>query len=70
VRRFLEEGNKVKITVRFRGREITHPETAQRQIEAIVQAVADIGAVETSARLEGRAMTAILSPRVKVTHAR
>lgn len=65
VRRFLEEGNKVKLTVRFRGREITHPETAERQIAAIVQAVQDIGTVETSARLEGRSMTAILTPRAK-----
>jgi len=66
VRRFLEEGNKVKITVRFRGREITHPETARRQIDIIVASVDDIGVVETSARLEGRTMTAILTPRVKV----
>jgi len=66
VRRFLEEGNKVKLTVRFRGREITHPETAQRQIDAIVEAVADLATVETSARLEGRTMTAILAPKVKV----
>ncbi|MGB5367589.1 MAG: translation initiation factor IF-3, partial [Polyangiales bacterium] len=65
VRRFLEEGNKVKITVRFRGREITHPETAQRQIDAIVEAVDDLGMIETSARLEGRTMTAILAPRAK-----
>jgi translation initiation factor IF-3 len=63
VRRFLEEGNKVKITVRFRGREITHPETAQRQIDAIAQSVSDIGVVEQSSRMEGRAMTAILSPK-------
>ena len=70
VRRFLEEGNKVKITVRFRGREITHPETAERQIDAIVSAVEDLGTVETSARLEGRTMTAILAPRVKVQHPR
>jgi translation initiation factor IF-3 len=66
VRRFLEEGNKVKLTVRFRGREITHPETAQRQIDAIIKAVDDLATVETSARLEGRAMTAVLAPRVKV----
>lgn len=66
VRRFLEEGNKVKITVRFRGREITHPETARRQIDIIVASVDDLGVVETSARLEGRTMTAILTPRVKV----
>ncbi|MDH3726286.1 MAG: translation initiation factor IF-3, partial [Myxococcales bacterium] len=70
VRRFLEEGNKVKLTVRFRGREITHPETAQRQIDAIVEAVDDIGTIETSARLEGRTMTAILAPRVKVQQTR
>ena len=70
VRRFLEEGNKVKITVRFRGREITHPETARRQIDLIVEAVDDIGSVETSARLEGRTMTAILAPRVKVQQTR
>ena len=70
VRRFLEEGNKVKITVRFRGREITHPETARRQIDLIVEAVDDIGSVETTARLEGRTMTAILAPRVKVQHTR
>ena len=70
VRRFLEEGNKVKLTVRFRGREITHPETAQRQIDAIVEAVADLATVETSARLEGRTMTAILAPRVKVQQVR
>lgn len=65
VRRFLEEGNKVKITVRFRGREITHPETAQRQIDTIVKLVEDIGMVEQSARMEGRTMTAIVSPRQK-----
>jgi translation initiation factor IF-3 len=70
VRRFLEEGNKVKLTVRFRGREITHPETAQRQIDAIVEAVEDLATVETAARLEGRTMTAILAPRVKVQHTR
>ena len=65
VRQFLEEGNKVKITVRFRGREITHPETARRQIDLFIDAVDDIGQVETPARMEGRTMTAILSPRAK-----
>ena len=64
-RRFLEEGNKVKITVRFRGREITHPETAQRQIDIIVDEVDDIGQVEQHPRMEGRTMTAILAPRSK-----
>lgn len=65
VRRFLEEGNKVKLTVRFRGREITHPETARRQIDIIVSEVEDIAQVETHPRMEGRTMTAILAPRKK-----
>jgi len=65
IRRFLEEGNKVKITVRFRGREITHPETAQRQIDLIMESVQDIGAVEQTSRMEGRTMTAIVAPRAK-----
>jgi len=65
VRRFLEEGNKVKLTVRFRGREITHPETAQRQIDLIVDAVEDIGAVEQRSRQEGRTLMAILAPKQK-----
>ncbi len=62
-RRFLEEGNKVKITVRFRGREITHPETAERQINAIVEGVADIAMIEQGHRMEGRTMTAIVAPK-------
>ncbi len=65
VRRFLEEGNKVKITVRFRGREITHPETAERQIHTILEQVTDVGSLEQSPRMEGRTMTAIVSPKAK-----
>ncbi len=65
VRRFLEEGNKVKLTVRFRGREITHPETAARQIDGMLQELLDIAVVEQSARMEGRTMTAIVAPKAK-----
>jgi translation initiation factor IF-3 len=64
IRRFLEEGDKVKVTCRFRGREITHPETAQRQLDIFAQRVQDIGLVETSARMEGRTMTLVLAPKV------
>lgn len=63
VRRFLEEGNKVKLTVRFRGREITHPDTARRQIEAIIAEVEDLAIIENSGRMEGRTMTALLAPK-------
>lgn len=65
VRTFLEEGNKVKLTVRFRGREITHPETAQRQLEGIIDQVRDIAMIEQPARMEGRTMTAMVSPKRK-----
>jgi len=63
IQRFLEDGNKVKLTVRFRGREITHPEMARKQLELIIDAVRDLALIEASARMEGRTMTALLAPR-------
>ncbi len=63
IRNFIAEGDKVKITVRFRGREITHPETAQRQFETIIDRVKDVAIVESSSRMEGRAMIVLLAPR-------
>jgi translation initiation factor IF-3 len=60
-RRFLEEGHKVKVEVRFRGREATHPEVAREQIGRIAAGVADIAIVERSPSLEGRSMFAILA---------
>lgn len=65
VRRFLEDGNKVKLTVRFRGREITHPETALRQINLIIDEVQDLAIIESAGRMEGRTMTALLAPKVR-----
>jgi translation initiation factor IF-3 len=66
-RRFIEEGNKVKITCRFRGREITHPELASKQLDAITEAVKDIAAIELTSRMEGKAMIMILAPRALPT---
>ena len=60
-RRFLEDGHKVKVEVRFRGREASHPEVARAQIESIAAGVADIGMVERPPSLEGRTMFAILA---------
>ena len=60
-RRFLEEGHKVKVEVRFRGREATHPEVARDQISRIAAGVADIAIVERAPSLEGRSMFAILA---------
>ena len=60
-RRFLEEGHKVKVEVRFRGREASHPEVARAQIASIAAGVADIAIVERQPSLEGRTMFAILA---------
>jgi translation initiation factor IF-3 len=60
-RRFLEEGHKVKLLVRFRGRENTHPEVARDQINRIASELSDIAVVERSPEVEGRGMYAILA---------
>jgi translation initiation factor IF-3 len=60
-RRFLEEGHKVRLLVRFRGREAAHPEIARNQIDRIVRALQDIAIVEQGPMMEGRAMFAVLS---------
>jgi translation initiation factor IF-3 len=60
--RFLGEGDKVKCTVRFRGREITHPEMAERQLRLIVQRLGSNATVEAEPKMEGRTMTLLLAP--------
>jgi translation initiation factor IF-3 len=65
VMRFLEDGNKVKITCRFRGREITHPEMAMKQLQYIVDNTLDVATVESAPKMEGRTMTLILAPGAK-----
>ena len=66
VRRFLEEGNKAKITVVFRGREITHQELGMAALEKFSQELADIAIVEVRQKMEGRSMFMIVAPKVKV----
>jgi translation initiation factor IF-3 len=60
--KFLEDGDKVKITVRFKGRQITHPEFGRQQLDKIVQMTSGVGQVEKPPAMEGRMMTMILSP--------
>jgi len=60
--KFLEDGDKVKITIRFKGRQITHPEFGRQQLDKIVVMTAGVGQVEKPAAMEGRMMTMILSP--------
>jgi translation initiation factor IF-3 len=62
VRRFIEEGNKARLTIRFRGRELAHPEVAARQLDKMVQLVKDIAIVEQNYQMEGRMMTMVIAP--------
>ena len=61
-RRFLEDGNKVKVRVRFRGREIYHPELATEILAEFAQRLADVGQVEQQANMEGPSMLMIMAP--------
>jgi translation initiation factor IF-3 len=61
-RRWLLDGMKVRVTVRFRGREITYPELALEDLREIAEDLADVGAIEQAPMLEGRVMLMILSP--------
>ena len=63
LRRFLEEGDKAKVTLRFRGRELSHQELGMRQLERIREDLADIGVVEQMPRLEGRQMVMVIAPK-------
>jgi translation initiation factor IF-3 len=60
--KFLGDGDKVKVTVRFKGRQITHPEFGRQQMEKVIQMTSQVGQVEKPAAMEGRMMTMILSP--------
>jgi translation initiation factor IF-3 len=63
--RFLEEGDKVKVTLRFRGREMAHQEFGMRQLERIKADVDAIGQVEQMPKMEGRQMIMIIAPAKK-----
>ncbi|WP_017811386.1 MULTISPECIES: translation initiation factor IF-3 [Paenibacillus] len=63
VNKFLNNGDKVKCSVRFRGREIAHANIGQRVLERVRDEVADICTVERQPKLEGRSMIMILAPK-------
>lgn len=63
VARFLEEGDKVKITLRFRGREMAHMDLGVKVIQRVKLDVADFAKVEQEAKLEGKQMMMVLSPK-------
>jgi translation initiation factor IF-3 len=61
--RFLKQGDKVKVTIMFRGREITHPQLAEELLNKLAERVKDLANVEKGAKIEGKNMTMILAPK-------
>jgi len=61
--KFLNQGNKVKVTVQFRGREIVHPELGAEMLKRIAEEMADISVVEHMPNMEGRTLTMVLAPK-------
>ncbi len=65
-RRWLVSGMKVKVTVRFRGREITYPELALNDLKEVAEELAEVGVVEQKPNMEGRVMTMLIAPLKEV----
>jgi translation initiation factor IF-3 len=63
IRRFLEEGDKVRLVIAFRGREIVHPETGRAVLERVIKNCSDVAHVEQIPMMDGRRMVMIVSPR-------
>ena len=63
--RFVEEGNKVKVTIMFRGRELSHPELGKEVLSRVAAALGDAVSIERNAKLEGKNMTMIVAPKVQ-----
>jgi len=64
-RRFLEEGNKVKVTIRFRGRELAHRDIGAQQCQRVAAECKDLSAIESPPRMDGRQMFMIIAPNAK-----
>ena len=62
-RRFLEKGNKVKVTLRFRGREMSHMSETRRVLDEFVEQLSDIAVVDKPSKMEGRSLIVILNAR-------
>jgi translation initiation factor IF-3 len=66
VKRFLEEGNKAKVTIMFRGREVTHKNLGQAILDDVILDLKEVAVVEQTPRMEGRQMFMIVAPNAKV----
>ena len=69
IRRFLQEGNKAKLVIVFRGREIVHPEMGQAMLKAVFEVCQDIAVIEQNPMMEGRRMLMIIAPRAGAVRA-
>ena len=66
IREFLHEANKARVTVMFRGREITHRELGQKVLQRVIEDVKEVAVIESAPRMEGRQMFMILAPNPKM----
>jgi translation initiation factor IF-3 len=64
-RKFLEKGDKVKASIRFKGRAITHKDIGQKVLDRLAEETADIATVEQKAKMDGRSMFLVLAPKEK-----
>lgn len=62
-RKFIEKGNKVKVTLRFRGREMAHVQNSKHILDDFAEALADVAVVEKAPKLEGRSMSMVLAEK-------
>ena len=65
LKRFLDEGDKAKVSMRFRGREVVHPEIGMTLISRIAEDLSDLGQIESEPEFEGRQVIMVLSPKRK-----
>ncbi len=63
IRRFIERGQRVRVSIFFRGREITHPDLGRQTLNGILSQVEDIAKVDVTPRMEGRSMAMLLTPK-------
>lgn len=63
MRRFLEEGDKVKVTIRFRGREMVHQDLGMKVLDRVREELDDLSKIEQHAKLEGKQMVMVIAPR-------
>lgn len=65
--RFLEEGHRVKVMVKFRGREMAHPEIGRKQMERIMESLKEFGVPESDPKMEGRMLMAVFVPMAQAS---